>query len=102
MSSDTRSEQSATDVEGTDPQGRVDGSHVRWFSEIGMDDLDQVGGKNASLGEMVSHLSDLGVNVPDGFATTAEAYHHFIGDTGLAERISGLLDDLDTDRKSVV
>ncbi len=72
-------------------------SHVRWFSEIGMDDLDQVGGKNASLGEMVSNLSDLGVNVPDGFATTAQAYHHFIGDTGLAERISGLVDDLDTE-----
>ena len=72
-------------------------SHVRWFSEIGMDDLDEVGGKNASLGEMVSNLSDLGVNVPDGFATTAQAYHHFIGDTGLAERISGLVDDLDTE-----
>ncbi len=72
-------------------------SHVRWFSELGMDDLDEVGGKNASLGEMVSHLAGLGVNVPDGFATTAQAYHHFIGDTGLAEEISGLLDDLDTD-----
>ncbi len=72
-------------------------SHVRWFSELGMGDLDEVGGKNASLGEMVSNLADLGVNVPDGFATTAQAYHHFIGDTGLAETISGLLDDLDTE-----
>ena len=72
-------------------------ANVRWFSELGMADLGQVGGKNASLGEMVSNLSDLGVRVPDGFATTSDAYHRFIGDTGLAERISGLLDGLDTD-----
>ncbi len=76
---------------------RVDASHVRWFSQIGMDDLEEVGGKNASLGEMVSNLADLGVSVPDGFATTSQAYHHFIGDTGLADRISGLLEDLDTE-----
>ncbi|CAB4766693.1 unannotated protein [freshwater metagenome] len=72
-------------------------SNVRWFADLGLGDLEQVGGKNASLGEMVSHLTDLGVRVPDGFATTAEAFHRFIGDTGLAERISGLLADLDTD-----
>src|SRR4051812_29712951 len=71
--------------------------NVRWFRDLGMDDLEEVGGKNASLGEMVSNLADLGVQVPDGFATTASAYHSFIGDTGLAERISGLLKDLDTD-----
>ncbi len=73
--------------------------NVRWFSTLGLDDLDQVGGKNASLGEMVSHLTDLGVRVPDGFATTSAAFHRFIadGDGGLAERISGLLDGLDTD-----
>jgi pyruvate,water dikinase len=72
-------------------------NNVRWFSEIGLADLEQVGGKNASLGEMVSHLTDLGVRVPDGFATTSDAYHRFIGETGLAERITGLLDGLDTD-----
>ncbi len=72
-------------------------ANVRWFSDLGMGDLDQVGGKNASLGEMVSNLSDLGVQVPDGFATTSDAYHRFIGDTGLAERITTLLDGLDTD-----
>ena len=55
---------------------------VRWFSELGMDDLDQVGGKNASLGEMVANLTDLGVSVPDGFATTAEAFHRFLDDRG--------------------
>ena len=72
-------------------------SNVRWFKDLGMADLEEVGGKNASLGEMVSQLSDLGVRVPNGFATTAAAYRSFIGDTGLAERIDGLLDDLDTD-----
>ena len=68
---------------------------IRWYSELGMDDLEQVGGKNASLGEMVSHLSELGVSVPDGFATTAEAYREFLGATGLAERIDEELRALD-------
>ena len=72
-------------------------SNVRPFAELGLDDLEQVGGKNSSLGEMVSNLSELGVNVPDGFATTADAYRRFIGDTGLAEEISGRLKGLDTD-----
>lgn len=71
--------------------------NVRWFSELGLADLEQVGGKNASLGEMVSQLSDLGVRVPNGFATTSEAFRRFIGETGLKERIAGLLDGLDTD-----
>ncbi|PKW27908.1 phosphoenolpyruvate synthase [Phycicoccus duodecadis] len=70
---------------------------VRWFRELGLDDVESVGGKNASLGEMVQHLSAAGVAVPDGFATTAEAYRRFLGDTGLAERISTLLRDLDVD-----
>jgi pyruvate,water dikinase len=72
-------------------------TNVRWFSDLGLADLEQVGGKNSSLGEMVSHLASLGVRVPDGFATTAEAYHRFIGSTGLAEKISGRLAGLDTD-----
>ncbi|MGY1713143.1 phosphoenolpyruvate synthase [Geodermatophilus sp. SYSU D01106] len=71
--------------------------NVRWFADLGMGDLEEVGGKNASLGEMISHLADAGVRVPDGFATTATAYRHFLGDTGLAERISERLRDLDTD-----
>ena len=72
-------------------------SSIRWFSELGMVDLEQVGGKNASLGEMVSNLARLGVHVPDGFATTADAYREFLGATGLAERIDGMLTGLDTD-----
>lgn len=70
---------------------------IRWFSELGMADIDQVGGKNASLGEMVSHLSALGVAVPDGFATTADAYREFLSGTGLAERIDQRLAGLDTE-----
>ena len=72
-------------------------SHVAWFSQLGMDDVEHVGGKNASLGEMISHLADAGVNVPDGFATTADAYREFLAHDGLAERINAALDALDTD-----
>lgn len=70
---------------------------IRPFSELGMSDLEQVGGKNASLGEMVSNLTRLGVQVPDGFATTADAYREFLGATGLAQRIDERLQDLDTE-----
>ncbi|MGP5363265.1 phosphoenolpyruvate synthase [Brachybacterium tyrofermentans] len=70
---------------------------IQWFSELGMADLDQVGGKNASLGEMVSNLRALGVQVPDGFATSADAYREFLGATGLAERIDAQLQRLDTE-----
>ncbi len=72
-------------------------TNVRPFSEIGLDDLEEVGGKNASLGEMVANLASLGVRVPDGFATTADAFRRFLGDTGLAEEISTKLRELDTE-----
>ena len=68
-----------------------------WFADIGLADLEQVGGKNSSLGEMIGNLSAAGVLVPDGFATTADAYWSFIGDTGLADLISAELAGLDTD-----
>src|SRR5215218_2261465 len=73
------------------------GRNVRWFAELGLGDVEQVGGKNSSLGEMVSQLSEVGIRVPNGFATTADAYRRFIGDTGLADRINQRLGDLDTD-----
>jgi len=60
-----------------------------------MRDLDRVGGKNASLGEMISQLADLGVSVPAGFATTAQAFRDFLAQSGLGERINGRLDSLD-------
>jgi pyruvate,water dikinase len=62
-----------------------------------MGDVEHVGGKNASLGEMISNLSRLGVRVPDGFATTAAAYREFLRQDGLDDRIHALLDALDVD-----
>ena len=71
--------------------------YVRWLSDLGMDDVGIVGGKNASLGEMIQHLTQLGVRVPGGFATTAQAYRDFLAVDGLAERIATELDALDVD-----
>ena len=73
----------------------MNGVNVRWFRELGLGDLDQVGGKNASLGEMISGLSEAGVRVPDGFATTADAYRRFLGETGLGEMIDAEMSALD-------
>ena len=67
------------------------------FKELRMTDVEQVGGKNASLGEMISQLSSAGVRVPGGFATTADAYRVFLAHNGLAERINAILDSLDVD-----
>src|SRR5690349_6012555 len=71
--------------------------NVRQFSDLGLGDLEEVGGKNASLGEMIRELSGLGVSVPDGFATTADAYRRFLSQTGLADRIAEELGRLDTE-----
>jgi len=68
-----------------------------WFNTLSMDDVDKVGGKNASLGEMVSNLSNLGVSVPNGFATTSYAFNRFLDFEGLDNRIHQLLDELDVD-----
>src|SRR5476649_1875954 len=62
-----------------------------------MHDVERVGGKNASLGEMISHLSRLGVSVPAGFATTADAYREFLAHDGLAQRIEAELSHLDVE-----
>ncbi len=72
-------------------------STIAWFADLSLADIDQVGGKNASLGEMVRNLTSAGVQVPDGFATTADAYRHFVSDSGLAEMITAELAALDTD-----
>ncbi|MFD1213975.1 phosphoenolpyruvate synthase [Arthrobacter sp. GCM10027362] len=70
---------------------------VLWFSELGLSDLDQVGGKNASLGEMIGNLAAAGVRVPDGFATTADAYRRFLRESGLEAGIGAVLEGLDSD-----
>ena len=67
------------------------------FSSLGRHDVADVGGKNSSLGEMISNLAKLGVSVPDGFATTADAYREFLAHEGLAARIKQELDTLDVD-----
>ena len=71
--------------------------YVIKLDELGMDDVEIVGGKNASLGEMISNLSNLGVTVPGGFATTAAAYRKFLAADGLDTKINDLLDALNVD-----
>ncbi|MDN3399263.1 phosphoenolpyruvate synthase [Psychrobacter sp. APC 3426] len=65
------------------------------LDQLGKNDIDMVGGKNASLGEMISHLSDLGVSVPGGFATTSNAFNRFLTETGLLDKINSELKTLD-------
>ncbi|SDK16650.1 phosphoenolpyruvate synthase [Microbulbifer yueqingensis] len=65
------------------------------FAQLGMGDVDKVGGKNASLGEMISSLADAGVSVPGGFATTADAFRAFLAHEQLEERIAARLKSLD-------
>ncbi len=71
--------------------------YIIWFENLGMTDVERVGGKNASLGEMISNLSKKGVSVPGGFATTSKAYRDFLGTDGLDQKIKEALDALDVD-----
>jgi len=73
------------------------GKHVLWLDQLRLSDLAQVGGKNSSLGEMIGHLSQLGVSVPGGFATTADAFAEFIAFNNLSQRIFDRLAGLDVD-----
>ena len=75
----------------------MEAKQILWFEDIGMGDLPQVGGKNASLGEMIRCLSDLGIQVPGGFAVTAAAYRRFLRETGLESEIEQLLQELKGD-----
>ncbi len=68
-----------------------------WFSDIGRQDVDKVGGKNASLGEMIKQLKAADIRVPDGFATSAEAYWQFIDCNGLREPVAAALGGLNAD-----
>ncbi|SCK06582.1 phosphoenolpyruvate synthase [Vogesella sp. LIG4] len=72
-------------------------NYVIWFEKLRMTDVESVGGKNASLGEMISQLANSGVRVPGGFATTADAYRDFLRHNGLADRINDALGKLDVD-----
>ena len=72
-------------------------SHVLWLHELRLTDLSQVGGKNSSLGEMIGNLAKLGVSVPGGYATTADAFRQFIAHNNLEKRIFERLDGLDVE-----
>lgn len=75
----------------------VQGRYVFPFSQLRMTDVDRVGGKNASLGELLSQLTSAGIRVPDGFATTAEAFRLFLREGGLEDRIHERLKTLNVD-----
>ncbi|HOH85635.1 MAG TPA: phosphoenolpyruvate synthase [bacterium] len=70
--------------------------YVKFFNQLGIKDVPVVGGKNASLGEMYQKLTKSGIRVPNGFATTAEAYRHFLKDTGTQQKLRKILDGLNT------
>jgi pyruvate, water dikinase len=70
---------------------------ILWFDEVGITDIPIVGGKNASLGEMIQQLTSKGVNVPNGFATTAAAYRYFIAEAGLEPKLYQIFADLDVE-----
>ena len=69
--------------------------YVVWFQDLSKGDVEKVGGKNASLGEMIANLSSVGVNVPGGFATTAEAFREFLAEASLTDKINAALAQLD-------
>lgn len=71
--------------------------YVAWFTSLGMADVNRVGGKNASLGEMIGNLASAGIKVPDGFATTADAYRKFLAQQDLSARIKSALSGLDVE-----
>ena len=77
------------------PSKTVENSFILWLDEVGLSNLAEVGGKNASLGEMIRQLTSKGIQVPLGFATTADAYRYFIQTANLEEKLRQLLSDLD-------
>ena len=74
-----------------------DGCFILWFNEINNKQVMQVGGKNASLGEMFRQLTPFGVNIPNGFAVTSDAYSYFLAATGLDDKINEIMNCLDKD-----
>ena len=76
-------------------------SYIRWFTDVTNKDVEVVGGKNASLGEMIGNLQKEGVRVPDGFATTAEAYWQFLQHNDLTEQIKSQISDLENQKQSL-
>src|SRR6476661_7070729 len=71
--------------------------YITDLDKVGMDDLPLVGGKNASLGEMLQHLSKLGINIPNGFVITVNAYHEFLAHSNLADTIRKTIAEINFD-----
>ncbi len=80
---------------------QVENSYIRWFADLTNEDVEVVGGKNASLGEMIGNLKEEGVRVPDGFGTTAEAYRQFLQHNHLEDQIKSQLADLANQNQSL-
>lgn len=72
-------------------------TYVKWLNETGLNEIDLVGGKNASLGEMLRNLTSMGIKVPFGFVITSTAYDHFMTSNALYEKIQSIIDETDTD-----
>lgn len=77
-------------------------TNVLWYNQLNMQDVGRVGGKNASLGEMITNLASSGVSVPNGFATTAQAFDTFLEQCGVNQKIHQVLDELDPDNISAL
>ena len=82
--------------QGDGAAGLKTNKNILWFDELGIEDVPLVGGKNASLGEMYSELTKLGVKIPYGFAVTAHAYNSFVEESGVKTKIAEILSDLNT------
>jgi len=76
-------------------------TYVRWYGDLRSKDVPSVGGKNASLGEMVSSLKDQGIRVPDGFATTSDAYWKFVDENNIRQKVADLLKEMHKGKKSL-
>jgi pyruvate,water dikinase len=83
-------------ISGEEERGAMKDKYVLWFDELGIEDVPSVGGKNASLGEMIQKLTPKGVAVPNGFAVTATAYRYVLEEAGIGKKIRDILSDLDT------
>lgn len=87
---------------GANTSAKKTNEQLLWFEEITLKDLPKVGGKNASLGEMIRHLTSMGIKVPEGFAVTTKAFKEFVDNSALEGKINAALEGLDPDNPSDV
>ena len=89
-------------LKGADTAQKKNNEHVLWFDSIGIKDIAKVGGKNASLGEMIRNLTSKGIRVPEGFAITTSAFQQFVDEAGLRDKVKAVLSGGDPDDPSDV